>query len=1494
MINTDLTKSILEKAAAYHQSEQFKLAEKLYWSILEREKNCSEAHLNLGILALETNRFEIGLEHLKQALEIEPSNGNYWFALAQGFFIAKQNENALIVIERAKSLGFNTSEIQELLDLVKKNITSNRSNVDVAKLIPSTRKKMLFQLLRLKKFDAAQVQAYQLIEKYPDDVLGWKVLGTLLVHKNDINQAKFFLERALQINSSDAEILNSLGQVYQNLKQYDKALECYQAATLLRPDLAETWFNQGQSQQYLKQYQAAIKSYSKAILCRPKYIKAHGNLAALFLQLGQPENALDIYNKLLKISTTQEEKSDIFYSQAIALSELGRLNEALKSLDNALSIKPKFAAAITNRSNILTAQGCPEEALKGFDFALTIQPDLMVAQQNRLMCLNYISDISIERIISEHVAFGVFLEKQSKRLPNKERDINPNKRLRLGFVSGDFRQHPVIFFLLPVLEHFDKKNFEIYCYSTSHIEDIYTTKCKNLVDHWLQADTIDQHELADCIYNDSIDLLIDLSGHTSSNALAVFAAKPAPIQITWLGYPNITGLKSIDYRLVDQFTDPLKKSDVLHSERLIRLPQSFLCYRPWILLDPLPVALAPYTKNGYITFGSFNNLAKISSVTLKLWVDILLNVPNSRLKLKSSLVSEQETWTRLVKYFATHNIKNERLEIQMRTQNYQEHLEAYNEIDIALDTFPYNGTTTTCEALLMGVPVISLAGDRHASRVGASLLNQVGLFKLIANSQEEYIRIAKDLAANKTFLTQLRKELRERLEHSSLCDEVGFTQTLETTLRHMWHLWCAGKQPEPFNGDTSNFVSKKTHFCSLPQNKILKYHQTQSPSLSQQDLIINLFNQEQYDKAESTARQIIETYPKDKLAWKILGAILVKTNRFQEALTILLEANRIAPNDSVCINSLGSALHNLKRFKEALKCFRRAIEIDPNYALAYNNLGTVLGDLGKHQEALNYYSKALEISPQTPEFYCNKGLALHFLRRIEESLTAFEEALKYDPNHVDALNKRGVQLALIGRYQEAINSYDAALAIKPDMVYALNNRSNLLKDQGLLLEAYEGYTKAIYINPNLREAWHNRLFCINYRSDLSREQIFEAHCEFELKQATTIARLPEPIHVNRDPERCLRLGFVSGDFRQHSVSFFLQAVLEQLDRQQFEIFCYMTSRYSDQRTCTFQALADSWIEAGQLNMSDLANRIRSDNIDILFDLSGHTEDNALLAFAAKPAPIQISWIGYPNTTGLSAMDYRLVDDITDPFNEADTYHSESLIRLPHGFLCYRPQDAAINISVESLPCLNNDFITFGSFNTLAKVTSLTLDIWSQILLVIPNSRLLLKNPRAKDAAIWNQVIAQFAKRGISMERLELLGRVDSHIEHLQQYHRMDIALDTFPYNGTTTTCEALFMGVPVITLAGDRHAARVGKSLLTQVGLTDFIADSPEHYVQIATYWASNRCELSNLRAGLRERLEHSPLRDEVGFTRTLEKVLRQMWCLWCAGKSPQVFEVYP
>lgn len=642
---------------------------------------------------------------------------------------------------------------------------------------------------------------------------------------------------------------------------------------------------------------------------------------------------------------------------------------------------------------------------------------------------------------------------------------------------------------------------------------------------------------------------------------------------------------------------------------------------------------------------------------------------------------------------------------------------------------------------------------------------------------------------------------------------------------------------------------------------------------------IALGEQGRFSEALHLLRQYCAAHPKDGNGFYHLGACAEQLGHMQQAADAYRQSIALDARNAIACNNLGRLLQIAGDRAGAEACYRRALTAAPDHPQANYNLGLILIFGNRNLEALPYLNAAARLLPAVARVHFDLAYALKGLNRHTEAEAAIRRALSIDPNSAPAWNLLGTIHQTNHGLDEAISCYRRALAIDARHAEALGNLGSALLVQGDALAAAEAFERAIALKPDWAGLHSNRLLALNYYSE-DGDRNLAAHVAYVRKFDSVASRAHHPESV--EPDRRLRVGYVSPDFRAHSVGWFLDGILSRHDHSAFEAFCYSDCASPDSMTARLRSFPDHWRDTVGMEDRALADQIAVDHIDILVDLAGHTANNRLPVFASKPAPVQVSYLGYPNTTGLDAMDYRLTDAVADPPGASEAFHTETLVRLPHGFLCFTPP--AQEIVLRPPPILKNGFVTFGSFNMLAKVTPEVVRCWAQLMREIPGSRLHLKALGLGGGGTRTRIFTMFSENGISEERLSLHGLTNSLGSHLEHYQSVDIALDTFPYNGTTTTCEALWMGVPVATLAGRLHAGRVGTSLLTRIGCPELIAANIPDYVRLARELAQNPEKLTLYRNSLRSRLVASPLCDAGAFTRSLEQAYRTMWRKYCVG----------
>jgi len=622
------------------------------------------------------------------------------------------------------------------------------------------------------------------------------------------------------------------------------------------------------------------------------------------------------------------------------------------------------------------------------------------------------------------------------------------------------------------------------------------------------------------------------------------------------------------------------------------------------------------------------------------------------------------------------------------------------------------------------------------------------------------------------------------------------------------------------------------------------------------------------EAAERHALAALRDDPENGMLVARLGSIQMALGRFQDGIVNLAAATDGLPDSAVVWNEYGVALAKTGAPKEAEIALRRALGLGPEIPQIHNNYGNVLRGRGAYKEAIACYQGALKRRPDYIEARANLGVALQEAGDAGAAIDCFEAVLKKSPDDGATWTHLGAALAAQGRLVEAEAAHRRSIELQPGSPDAYNNLGIILKDQGRLPDARKAYQAAVDRDSTDAGVHSNLLMCLCYDTAVTAEETIELHCNWAARHAP----VTDVEAFRFEDGGPLRIGYLSPDFRDHSVAYFVESIFANHDPEKVALYVYSDAADADATTARLRAHAAHWRDVFADDDETLYRRIRGDRIQVLVDLAGHTANNRLPVFARRAAPVQVTWLGYGMTTGMPQIDYLLSDNWVDPPGPADDWCTEEICRLPSGFMCYAPP-----LDVPLPDAENGRPVTFGSFNNLSKVNDGVLALWARILNEVPDSRLLLKSRQLADPVIGQRLQDTFEKAGVAADRLKFAGRTASRAEHYALYGEVDVALDTFPYNGATTTCEALWMGTPVVSMAGDRHVGRFGLTFLTRAGFPEWVAETPEAYISIAADLARRRPDAVTVR----DTVSRSMLVDGAAAAGDLEDVFQDMWRRW-------------
>lgn len=1671
-LNPSMTRAYANLASLLKEDGQQKEAEKLLRAALQVNKRDSLVLFDLAALLHESGKSLEAVQYYRQALDIEPDNAVLAYNMAQVLFVLGNLDEAMVHFQRAIDLN------------------------------PAY-------------FDA--------LHQY----------GHCLRQKNQFKQAEQVWLQAKALNPDSWQLLNDLAQLYKQLQQPKEYEACAKAIMQVKtPDIEE--LNNFTSTLINQQLLTEAERYCKqALSLGVDDPFTYCNMALLLYYKQEYAQSLEYYEKALQI---KPDCAAFWSNYSVSLRLLGEVERARQALEKAIALEPDYLDSYINLGSAYLEQGDVKLAVETYVKLIARAPHLDKAYRNLLYTNSFANELSQKAHLKYARACGELF--MSKAEPFKNWLVNAqDQRLRIGLVSADLRSHPVGYFLEHWLKHVDAGKTEIYAYSTDGREDHYSQVLKKHCCQWRSLAGMNDARAANVIREDGIHILLDLSGYTADSRVSLFAWRPAPVQASWLGYWDTTGIPAMDVVIADPVSVPAG-SEGQFTETVVKLPHTRLCFSA--PQSDEQINALPALKNGYVTFGCFQKYSKVSDEVLAVWAQVFKAMPDAKLYWQCKAFQDEQVQAEALARLEKAGIAPEQCGL-MRPTARDAYFKSYHAVDLILDSFPFNGGTTTCEALWMGVPTLTMPGETMISRQGASMMTSAGLAEWVAADKQTFVQKAIQFAADLPALAHLRAGLRTQVMHSPLMDGERFARDMEQLLWNVWTervsgvadallaktpiqdayvgehpVWIisATRASEAAFWDSSALgVSLKRHMqqdarivphvyyentrglsevfneavAIAPDNALIifahddiwldqnAFVQTVAEGLDAYDVIgvagtsrllpkqpawlftdlaftweqsaflrgkvahsehpfglntyfgaekgdcvlmdgvfmaaykrtlmqANVRHDPQFDfefydldfcRTATQAGLKLGIWPislthqsmgnfgkqrwRDKYQmylrkWEegeaatgtpmtaelsaaleeVLGLALQhqQAGDLQTAAQLYQEVLAIAPQSAPALFSLGLIAWTQSRQQEAVALFKQAHTAHPaeweylqHYLVALHAAASApvfsaafeqAMALPQHREAVQQLAAALQksltgetlesealkseqasssASAMQPEASQQQALlaafehqeygqmeqALHtylsqypqwlagwkmladvLMLQKKDASEAAKQALALNAQDPQEHCYYGIVLKTKGDLPGAAAAFRQAIALKTDYAAAYNNLGTVLKDLGQVKDAIDYFKCALALQPGYADCFSNLLFCMTHAEHIDQAALMQAHQAYADLYEAPLKSAWLPHQNTRDAHKTLTIGWVSADFRAHSVAHFVQPLLAELAKEtSLRLVAYANQPLVDRVTTQMQGYFSSWHEVSSWSDQALAAQIRADGIDILIDLSGHTSGNRLLTFARKPAPIQVSWLGYLNTTGLSSMDYYLADPYLLPAGQFDDQFTEKLVQLPvNATFTPDPQAPAVN----TLPALSNGYITFGCFNRILKITQATVQQWAALMQALPDSRLVIGGVGEGESTQHLQ--SWFAEAGIAAERIRYYPRAEM-ATYLGYYHEVDICLDTFPSNGVTTTAHALWMGVPTLCVEGDRLASRGAMALMQHMGLMQFIAPDHDSLIKQTLDLCADLTHLAACRAHMREHFSNSLLAKPGLQAEALRQVLFQIWQRWCAQQGP-------
>ena len=1441
---------------ALKELKRFDEALSSYDAALALKPNYADAHNNRAVVLQELRQFDEALESYEAAVLLNPDNPSRYYNRGNAFQNLKRTTEALESYDRAIAL-----------DPQYADAYNNRGNA-------------LKELRRLTEALASYEQALRLKPEYVD---AHNNRGVTLQELGRFDEGLASYDRALALNPEYVDAYNNRGTILQELKRHDEALASYDQGIALRPNDAAVYSNRGNVLTDMERLVEALASYDKALELAPDYAQAHNNKGIALQKLGRLNEALDCFARAIEI---QADYADFYYNRGNTLQKLKRCEDALKSYDKAIALNPDYAAAYNNRGNSLEELRRLGDALASYDKAIALKPEYAAAYNNRGFVLKDLKRVeetllSFEQALRlkpdydflpgmvQHIkmfmcdwrGFDEGVLKILEKIQRNEKASAPFLLLALSDAPLIHRLCSQIFFeqnsplnhSLGAIPKRDKKN-------KIHI-GYFSTDFRNHPMSFLTAELFELHDAK------QFEITAIALGPASQDPIRTRLKKAFHrfIEVRDQSDYEVAKLSrelGIDIAVdLNGFTTGARTS--IFSYRAAPIQVNYLGYPgtmaanyiDYIVADRTLVPASSrdhYSEKIVYMPGSYMANDRKRVISERHFTRQELGLPdnafvfacfNNNFKITPKTF---ECWMRILKSVAQSvlwlfednpiavvNLKKEAQQrgvhpdrlVFAKRMPLEEHLARHRQADLFIDTLPYNAHTTASDALWAGLPVVTLIGDAFASRVAASLLNAIDLPELIANTPAEYEALAIELATHPKKLQAIREKLARHRMTKPLFDAPAFTKSLEAAYTKMMERYWADLPPDHLFIDSSPLDVKQLLKQALALHQLGKFAEAQP-------LYVQALNLE----------------PNSFETLQLLGALAAQTKQFTYAVELLSKALQLNASHAVVHNNLGFALKELNRLDEALIYHDKALELNGDFAEAHNNRGAALMDLKRFDEALVSFTRAIELNQRFAEAHSNLGNTLRELKRLDQALVSYERAIALRPNYE-------LLFGTILHTKMRICDWNGFEQKNEQLIALVQNKQTLATPFSML---------ALTDSPKLQR------------------QNTENFVNTRYPYKSVLGPLSKRLKGGK-----IRVGYFSSDFTNHPVSILTAELYELHDRSRFEMvaFSLQAAAPDDPMRQRIAKAFDRFIDVDNQSDQEIAQLSRSLGIDIAVDLGGHTQFARTGIFACRAAPVQVNYLGYPGTMGAQYIDYIVADHTVIPV-AARQHYTEKIVYMPKSYMA---QDRKRIISDRKFTRqelgLPEDAFVFACLNNNYKITPTIFDSWMRILKTVSGSVLWLKET---NSFVTANLKNESTSRGVDPNRLIFASNMPLPEDHLARYCHADLFIDTLPFNAHTTASDALWAGLPVLTLQGESFAGRVAASLLNAIHLPELITHTQLEYETTAIKLATQPELLAKTRQQLMTHRLTTPLFDTPAFTRALEEAYNLMMERYWADLPPE------